>query len=195
MPDLEPGDIVLIYRKEYNGPFKYLITRLILFFTTAWWRNEPTSTVYHAEMVVNQINDKEFRVVTMEPPKCRFKTRSFNRKRIVRLKLKGPFFDKGFEGYVSEKLGQKYDYLKLLQIILYWVFLGWNPLGRIYKNSDRDICSEFVARFYEDIGIPCSWFDANITTPDDIYDMTGKSVFYKVVYDDRGDYGRRENGN
>jgi len=188
---LEPGDIVLSYRRQYKGPFKYLVTRLILFFTTAWWKGESTSKVYHAEMVVKSLSDKEFQVVTMEPMKCRYKTRSYNRKRILRLNLKGPFFNNAFEQYVQEKFGQKYDYLKLIQIILYWMFLGWNWLGRIYKNSDRDICSEFVARFYERVGIVCSTVDADITTPDDIYDMTSHAIFYKVVFDAKGDYGKQ----
>lgn len=181
----KPGDIVLIHRKKYNGPFKYLVTRLILFFTTEWWKGEKTSNHYHAEMVVEDLGNGEIMVVTMEPPKCRFKTRSLNRKAIFRVRLRLPMFNKAFFRYVDLKLGQKYDFLKLLFCWLDWVFhTTW--FTRNYVNPCRDICSEFVARFYEEvIRIPCSYLTADSTKPDDIYDYCRESSSFITVYDER----------
>ena len=172
---LQPGDIVLIYRQRYKGPFSYLITRIILFCTTDWWKKEPTSKVYHAEMVYEQIDDSNFRVIDMEPPKCRFKDRRFNRKVIFRLKNKPEWFDDAFYTYILKYFGVKYDFVRFILFSLLWLFLGWNFLGKLFSKwfykTKQSVCSVFVARFYQYfIGIECSIEDAEISTPDDICD-------------------------
>lgn len=179
-----PGDIILRRRKEYKGPFKYLLTRIILFFTTAWWKGEKTSQHYHAEMVYCwSEEDGEWKSITMEPPRCKIRSMPKTRILVARLNNKPEDFDYEFFRYCQEKLGQGYDYLKFLWMGVYWLFLGWNWLGRIWDNPSRDICSEFVARFYQDrIGVRCSIEDANISSPDDIYDLVSSSDKFSIIY-------------
>lgn len=185
----EPGDIILRRRKPYKGPFKYLITRLILFFTTAWWKGEDTSKHYHAEMVYGY-SDRlgGWQSITMEPPKCRVERMPNDYMLIYRLKIKPPKFDDAFYKYSAEKLGQRYDFIRFFWMGLYWLTLGWNWLGLVWKDPNRDICSEFVARFYEErIGIPCSHKDPNLTTPDDIYDFLLHHPQFVVLINVNGD--------
>lgn len=185
----EPGDIILRKRKPYKGPFKYLITRLILFFTTAWWKKEKTSKHYHAEMVWGFSHElDQWMAVTMEPPECRVERMPSTYILVFRLKIKPPNFDDVFEKYVLEKLGQRYDFIRFLWMWLYWLTMEWNWLGLLYENPDKDICSEFVARFYEErVGIPCSPVDSNLTTPDDIYDFLVNHPSFMVVANVSGD--------
>lgn len=167
LPIVEPGDIVLIHRAKYDGPFKYLITRLILFFTTAWWRSEKTSKYYHAEMV-NRVKNNGFQVITDEPPGVRFKDRSFDRKRIYRLRNKPSNFIAKFDAYVRYTYKMKYGYFGLLLLFVRWLFLDWNFVGKIWI---KPVCSGHVAAFYElKIKIPCSEWVYELTSPDDIED-------------------------
>lgn len=178
----ESGDIVLKKRKPYEGPFKYLITRLILFFTTEWWRGEKTSKHYHAEMVYGfDPSLLEFRVVSMQPPKCSIRSMPLRRNIVFRLKLKPPKFNGVFDRYILRKLGQRYDFIKFILCGIDWIFrTTW--FTRTFVNPCRDICSEFVARFYEErIGIPCSDLPADSTKPDDIFDFCMSSNLFYIV--------------
>lgn len=184
-PEIIKGDIVLIKRKKYDGPFKYLITRLILFFTTAWWKDEPTSKVYHAELADSQLNDREFIVITMEPPKCRFKDRSYDRKIIFRLKYPPQDFYLMYDMYKKAKLGEKYDFIKILAFVLDFLTFG-TFFTRHLVNKSRDICSEFVARFYEGwVRVPCSDEVPDSTAPDNILDycLVNTKLFDKIYED------------
>jgi hypothetical protein len=181
-----PGDIVLLYRKQYKGPFKYLVTRAILFFTTAWWMGEPTSKVYHAELAVSTsvLSENEFVVATMEPPKYRYKNRRYTRKVIFSSFLDKGWVERKLDGYLAANLGKKYDFLRLVMMLLNWIFRT-SFFTEHYKTGARDICSEAVARFYEHMGCPCSDVEANSTTPDDIYDFCRDSGKFRKVYDAR----------
>lgn len=182
---INPGDIVLIYRNQYKGPFKYLVTRAILFFTTAWWRKEVTSKVYHAELAVSSIGDDEFVVATMEPPKYRFKDRGYNRKVIFRPFLNEGWIEQQLDKYLTDNLGKGYDFLRLGMMLLNWIFRT-TFFTEHYKNGTLDICSEAVARFYEHMDFRCSGFAANSTTPDDIYDYCLEHPEkFRKVYDAR----------
>lgn len=183
---IKPGDIVLCYRKQYKGPFKYLVMRAILFFTTAWWRREPTSCVYHAELAVSTFGDSEFVVATMEPPKYRYKTRKYKRKLIFRpIFREEKYIAEVLEAYLEKHLGKRYDFLRLFMMLLNWIFRT-SFFSDHYKNGERDICSEAVARFYEKLAYPCSDLDANSTTPDCIHDFCfAHPELFRVIYDYR----------
>lgn len=170
------GDIVVIYRRDYNGIFSYLLTRLICFFTTEWWIGERTSNTYHAEMIYSPAeNIGDVKDVSQQWPCVEVVgLGNLNRKAIFRLKNKPEDFDKRFDAYCSELIGQPYDYLKILSMSLFWLFRG-TGLGRFFVRllslQHHDICSEFVARFYEDeIGVSCSEVGCNYTAPDAILD-------------------------
>jgi hypothetical protein len=169
MPKLLPGDIVLKYRPEYKGPFKYLVQRLILFFTTEWWISENTSKVCHAEMVYGQIDDDSYTVIDEEPPKVQFKTRGFNKRIIFRLLDKPPNFDELFKAYVLTNLRKRYEYWKLLLFMLDWIF-HTNRFSKHWDLSHYYVCSEFVAKFFEEIGRPCSAVSFESSDPDEIFD-------------------------
>lgn len=172
----QPGDIVIHYRRKYRGPIAYLLTRLICFFTTEWWKNEPTSKVYHAEMVYSPADDiEDVKDISQEWPTVRI-TRfgKLNRKAVFRLKHKPANFDSLFQEYCLKTLGQPYDWPKLIAMTLYWLFRG-NSIARFFVNlfgsRKRDICSEYVAKFYHSyVGVPCSPVKPGYTTPDDILD-------------------------
>ena len=190
---IRPGDIVLLYRKQYKGPFKYLVTRAILFFTTAWWMGEPTSKVYHAELAVSpfetvevgKLAEMEFVVATMEPPRYRYKTRRYSRKVIFRPLLNEGWVERELEKYLEENLGKGYDFLRIVMMVLNWIFRT-SFFTDHYKNGAVDICSEAVARFYEHMDFRCSDLGANSTTPDDIYDYCLKHTEkFRKVYDAR----------
>jgi len=181
-PRVEYGDIVCSYRKKYKGPFKYLITRLVLFFTTAWWMKEPTSKVYHAEIAIKNISESEFKVATMEPPKYRYKDRGYERRVIFRLKDKPKVFKVYMEAYVVSSLGRKYDFLRILLLVLNWIFRT-SYFTDHYKNGHRDICSEAVARPYYRMRHPCSAEHPDSTTPDDVYDYCRLSGNFDTIYD------------
>jgi hypothetical protein len=151
---------------------------LICFFTTEWWNGEATSKVYHAEMVfapndnINLVKD-----ISQEWP--RVKITGFGnpvRKAVFRLKNKPQGFDKIFLAYSMLTIGQKYDWFKILAMALFWLFrrkgfARW--IVRLFSLKDRDICSEYVAKFYQDyVLIPCSAQKPNFTAPDDILDYT-----------------------
>lgn len=181
---INKGDIVIIYRNKYKGPFKYIVTRCILFFTTAWWKKEPTSKVYHAELAWDNLSDTAFRAFTMEPPKARFKDRRYNRKAIFRPRFLTPaFMDSVTTSYYEKHVGKKYDFFRLILMGLNWVFrTSW--FTDHYKNGERDICSELVARMYNRMNYPCSVNHPNSTTPDDIYDYCfGHLDQFEIVYD------------
>jgi hypothetical protein len=183
---INKGDIVVIYRKAYKGPFKYLVTRCILFFTTAWWLHEPTSKVYHAEIAWDNLSDSEFRAFTMEPPKSRFKDRRYSRKIIFRPKdLTVNYLDSVAQAYYDKNVGKKYDFFRILLMGLNWLFrTTW--FTDHYKNKELDICSEFVARMYDRMNYPCSPNEPNSTTPDCIYDYClAHPDRFEVVYDHR----------
>jgi len=176
----EPGDIICTYRKKYEGPFKYLLMRLILFFTTEWWHGEKTSTVYHTELVYDKIGDLWFSV-TMEPPCCRLQKMPLKRVVVFRLKEKPDGFEGEFRSYANVRLGQRYDYIKLLMCLLDWIFHTTWFTDKV-RNLNRDICSEFTAGFYKDYGIPCSKLEPDSTKPDDIFDycIENDNIFEKV---------------
>lgn len=176
----EPGDIVLRYRPKYKGPFKYLVTRCILFFTTEWWKGESTSKVYHAEMYYG-----DGKVITMEPPYCRLKDMRKTRFVVFRAKHESASFEHYFFVYCNLKMGQKYDFLKLIGCLLDWVFhTRW--FTRHFVNPAKDICSEFVARFYKNVNWPCSEVSAESSTPDDILDFCETYSNFNRIYDTKG---------
>lgn len=166
------GDIVVSYRKKYEGPFKFLMTRLICFFTTEWWKGEETSKTFHAEMIYSPSNNiNEIKDISQEWPCVKITSfRHLNRRAIFRLRNKPPNFDSLFFEYCNQTLGQKYDWLKLIGLAFVWLFrMNW--WARLFSLKNKDICSEYVARFYQDwIQIPCSSEKANFTTPDHILD-------------------------
>jgi len=190
LPDpiiVKPGDIVLKYRPRYDGWFKYLLQRAILFFTTEWWVGESTSKISHAEMVYDQdpawVSIGGYRVIDQEPPKCKLKNRSFARRIIFRLKLKGPTFDPKFVAYVYYKYGEKYDYLKIFMFVLDWLTHSHFFTGH-FTSVHRNICSSFVSQFYEEYGVPCSGKQYESTSPDDIFDYcSAHPELFMVVSD------------
>jgi hypothetical protein len=182
-----PGDIVLHYRPKYDERWfmfwKYLLQRGICFFTTEWWMSEHSSNVTHTEMVYAQIDEKTFKVIDEEPPSVQFKTRSLGRHIIFSLINKPPGFYDRFYAYVHENLGKRYEYWKFVLFILDWVF----HTDRFTKQWDLHhyyVCSEFVAKFYEQIGSPCSAVDFESTSPDSIFDycMEHPEIF-KLISD------------
>lgn len=165
-----PGDIVVKYRPRYNGWFKYFVQRAICFFTTEWWMNEHASNVSHAEMVYRQINGDSYTVIDEEPPSVQFKNRGFNRRIIFRQINKPEWFDQMFESYVQSNLGKKYEYTKLLLFVFDWIFhTDW--FTKHWDCHHYFVCSEFVAKFYEIEGCPCSGKSFESTAPDDILDF------------------------
>lgn len=182
-PEVQLGDIVIKYRPKYKGIWKYLLQRLICFFTTEWWEGEPTSNTSHAEIVVQQLSHDSFQVFTEEPPKARFKSRSYRNRRIVRLAVKPTYFDNMVKSYIIRKMNVKYDYLKFLMFALDWLFRTTWFTRKIHLRN-RDVCSESVAWLYKEIGIPCSTKHPDSTSPDDIYDATSKNPFI-VVWDSK----------
>lgn len=203
LPELQPGDIILCRRKPYKGPFKYFLTRIILFFTTEWWTGEKTSKHYHAEMIylpMNKFSDKSLTIVlakyshlftektlviSQDWPKVRIKSLgSLNNKEIWRLSEKPEDFNEKFFKYCEEKIGQKYDWLKFISFGFYWLFLGSRIGLWINKKlglKHKDVCSEFVANFYESIGNRASVKPASATSPDDIYDYISSSPKWEKV--------------
>jgi hypothetical protein len=187
--EFQKGDIVVMYRHKYKGPFNYLLTRLICFFTTEWWRGEKTSTTYHAEMIYEPNEDINLvKDISQEWPCVRITDLGhLHRKAIFRLKNKPLNFETLFNRYCNRLVGQPYDWLKLMSMALFWLFWGssfsrW--LVRLFSLKKHDVCSEFVARFYEDeIGVPCSRVDANYTAPDDILDycLDNPDLFEVIV--------------
>lgn len=179
----EPGDIICSYRRKAEGPFKCFLAKIVLFFTTEWWYGEKTSSAYHNELVYDKIGDIWYSI-TMEPPYCRTRKMSLKRIIVFRLNHKPDGFELEFRSYINRKLGQKYDYFKLTMCFLDWSFHTTWFTNRI-RNFNRDICSEFVSRFYEEYGIPCSKLPPDSTKPDDIYDFCLASKQFRIIYEDR----------
>lgn len=163
--------------------FLDLISWAIRFFTTDFWRSEHFSYVHHTEMFYGIGPEEQLLDVTMEPPKMRLCDMGDHPKVVFRLKQKPANFNELFDAYCLEKMNQKYDFLKIIACILDWTFrTTW--FTRHITNKCKDICSEMVARFYEErVGIPCSNLSADSTKPDDINDCCRESGWFEIIVD------------
>lgn len=185
VPIFQPGDIVCRFRPQYKGWFKYLVTRLILFFTTEHWLGEKTSTVYHTEMFYGYRGEADQPTcITMEPPECRLRRMPHTRLAVFRLRDKPAVFDGMFKLYCEARLGQRYDFVKIVAFVLDWLF--WTKwFSERTANGGRDVCSEFTARFYHRVGRLCSLYPADCTTPDDIYDFVREyPEIFELIYEE-----------
>ena len=190
----ERGDIVVNYRKKYKGPFKYLLTRLICFFTTAYWKDEATSKVYHAEMVYTPSDTlNEVKDISQEWPCVKITDfGKLSRKAVFRLKNKPVDFEAKFEEYCTKTIGQPYDWPKILMMAFFWLFRG-TGLARLFVNlagsRKRDICSEYVAKFYKyETGVMCANVEPGYTAPDDILDYChDHPELFDIIIDNEGD--------
>jgi hypothetical protein len=127
----------------------------------------------------------EWMVITEEPPGVHLMDLGSSPRRIIfRLNKKPEDFESKFYEYCKASIGKPYDYIKFLVLGLDWLFCT-TFFSRNITNSNADICSEFVARFYDRyIGIPCSTQKAGSTTPDDIYDYCkAHQDLFTIVYD------------
>jgi len=184
------GDIVTSRSPEIT--LKTMFTNFtqwaIRFFTTDFWRGEHFSYVHHTEMFYGIGPQGQNLDVTMEPPKMRLCNMGDHPKVVFRLKAKPMHFDAAFDKYCKEKMGQKYDFLKIVACMLDWAFrTTW--FTRHITNKCRDICSEMVARFYSDrVGVWCSSHPADSTTPDDINDYCRARLdLFQIIVDFKQD--------
>jgi hypothetical protein len=165
---LEKGDIMVFYTK------RFFISKAIAFFTTEWWLGEDHTVVSHAEMVYAPTGDGTSINFDEEPPRYGLKNRDLENKKVFRLKNKPDGFDSAFDLYYQQNKGNIYNYFIFPVLIFWWASLKNKWIGRliskVFKRFKTNTCSSGVAKFYEQMGIPCSTIAWPATAPDDIYD-------------------------
>lgn len=184
--EFQKGDIVSSRSPKITlkSLFTNFVQWLIRLCTTDFWRSEHFSYVHHTEMVYGLGSEGQWLDVTMEPPCMRLCDMGSKPKVAFRLKEKPIHFDTVFDQYCKEKMGQKYDFVKFFACGLDWIFhTTW--FTRHITNKCKDICSEMVARFYEErVGIACSMNPADATKPDDINDYCReRSDLFQIIVD------------
>jgi hypothetical protein len=182
MLQLEKGDIVLNYRKidSIREFFSSFIQWGIRFFTTDFYTGERFSKAHHVEMVYSLDRD-----ISEEPPYVQL-TRFSKRSRVYRLIVKHEFFNYEFDKYAMSTLKYKvgYDFRKFVAFILDWLFRTVK-FTKWFSNDRKNVCSSYVAKFYEErIKIPCSGKPWISTDPDSVYDyVKSHPKIFELVYD------------
>ncbi len=165
-----PGDIILLKREKRAG-LKFiwtLLKQIITFFFEKIGLIEAVDKYYHIEMAFNSNS-----VITMEPPRCRTLPISTCKMKVFRLKnpmINSDNFNKIFYDYCKQKMGERFDYWKFWAMIFDRI-LGTRWFTKHFVNPSKDVCNEFVSRFYKElIGVPISAEDPESGLPSDTND-------------------------
>jgi len=149
--NFQKGDIVILIRPDRNifSTVWTFMKEFVTFFFMNRGLIELIDKCYHIELGGGMEN----LVVTQEPPKCHVKKETA-KVRVFRLKTKPLNFDEMFDEYVIATKGMEFDWRKFWALVLGAIFhTDW--FANRWKDDKRDMCAEFVARFYMKIGIPC----------------------------------------
>ena len=145
----ETGDIIILKRPK-RGVFDTIwtfIRQFISFFIFNSGLIEAVDKYYHIEL--GYLADI---ALSQEPPYCGLR-RETAKVRVYRLRNWTGNMSMAFDKYKSETLYMPFDWRKFWGLVLGAIF-HTDKFALRWKDDKRDMCAEYVARFYEKIGVP-----------------------------------------
>jgi len=175
----EPGDIMLLKRPKRGWweTTKLMFSQIWTFFFKKQGLIEIVSKYYHIQMAFDSTQ-----TITQEPPACHIEPYDPNLKlRVWRLKNKPVDFVVKFNIYAKAELGREFDFKKFWALVLDETFkTKW--FGTHAQNQDKNVCAEFVSRFYVMLGFPVG--NPESILPSDVNRFCEESGLFELVRDD-----------
>lgn len=181
--DVRPGDIVLVPKETTPGIYTFVEERFGKIFAKALAQLYGHNYI-HAEVVVG--NDFQMGAWPNGVKIWKVPLNYYTLVHIYRLKpeYKKVITKEEMIQAVQKYFNKEYDFPSLLlNTIITLLSFGNDSLERkfeidfTYSNPDKLICSELVARIYEELGFTIER-NAEYTTPDDI---AQSQLFYRVL--------------
>jgi len=176
--EFKAGDIIILSRPKRSW-YGFALTAIKQFFTFFFFNKglfEAIDRWYHIEMGVS-----ENMVITQEPPKCHLMIAPNVPMRVYRAKNPPVDLPGKFHTYAIANFGKKYNWIKFWAMMVDRIFhTRWFTIH--YTNPDKDVCGEFVSRFYQEIGYPCTTESPESAIPSDVnaYCRDNPDKFEKV---------------